>query len=87
MADARRQRRDPGAISLGFLRDAALEARRSLQVERMDMVAPAARSGPADAPAGPTRPVSRRAIPRLLHLDDPERLALYRRAVNGQLSG
>ena len=38
------------------------------------------------APEGPDEARVARAIPRLLHLDDPNRLALYKRAVAGELS-
>ena len=43
-------------------------------------------AGLPTAPEGPDEAHVARAIPRLLHLDDPDRLALYKRAVAGELS-
>jgi len=88
MADARRHAGvDPGAISLAeFLRDAALELDDLYRSSgwtwsrlRREAGLPAAAEGPDDARVA-------RAIPRLLHVDDPNRLALYKRAVAGELS-
>jgi hypothetical protein len=43
-------------------------------------------AGLLTAPEGPDEAHVARTIPRLLHLDDPDRLALYKRAVAGELS-
>ena len=88
MADARRHAGgDPGAIGLAdFLRDAALELDDLYKSSgwtwsrlRREAGLPAAAEGPDEARVA-------RAIPRLLHVDDPNRLALYKRAVAGELS-
>jgi hypothetical protein len=88
MADARRHAGgEPGAIGLAdFLRDAALELDDIYKSSgwtwsrlRREAGLPAPSEGPDEARVA-------RAISRLLHVDDPNRLALYKRAVAGDLS-
>jgi hypothetical protein len=87
MADARRHAGgDPGAIGLAdFLRDAALELddlyKSSWTWSRLRREA-----GLPAAPEGPDEARIARAIPRLLHVDDPNRFALYKRGLAGELS-
>ena len=88
MAEARRQAGgDPDSIGLvDFLRDAALELDDLYKSNGWTWSRLRREAGLSALPAGPDETRLARAIPRLLHLDDPERLSLYRRAVNGQLS-
>jgi superfamily II DNA or RNA helicase/HKD family nuclease len=88
MADGRRHAGgDPASITLAeFLRDAALEPDDLYKTAgwtwsrlRRDAALWTASEGPDEAQIG-------RAIPRLLHVDDPGRLALYKRAFAGDLS-
>jgi superfamily II DNA or RNA helicase len=88
MADARRHAGgNPEGIGLrDFLRDAALEA---VDVYRSEGWTWSRLRREAGLPTPPARPDERRvarAFPRLLHLDDPNRLSLYRRAVTGALA-
>jgi superfamily II DNA or RNA helicase len=88
MAEARRRdRRDPAAISLAeFLRDGAMEVGDLYRSAGWTWSRLRREAGLPTAPEGPEEARIARALPRLLHLDDPERLALYRRAVAGELS-
>jgi hypothetical protein len=88
MADARRHAGgDPGAIGLAdFLRDAALELDDLYKSSGWTWSRLRREAGLPEAPEGPHEARVARAIPRLLHLDDPNRLALYKRAVAGELS-
>jgi superfamily II DNA or RNA helicase len=87
MAEARRHAgRDPASISLAdFLRDASLELDDLYKTSgwtwsrlRRQAGLPTAAEGPSEAQVG-------RAIQRLLHLDDPNRIAIYKRAISGEL--
>lgn len=88
MADARRHDGgDPDAIGLSdFLRDAALELDDLYKSSGWTWSRLRREAGLTTLPEGPNEAGLSRAIPRLLHLDDPGRLALYRRAVTGHLS-
>jgi hypothetical protein len=78
---------DPEAISLGdFLRDAALELEDLYKSNEWTWSRLRREAGLPTPSEGPDEARVARAIPRLLHLDDPLRLALYRRAVAGRLS-
>jgi superfamily II DNA or RNA helicase/HKD family nuclease len=78
---------DPAKISLAdFLRDAALELDDLYKSVGWTWSRLRREAGLPTAPEGPDEVHIARAIPRLLHLDDPDRLALYRRAVVGELS-
>ena len=78
---------DPDGITLAdFLRDAALEPDDLYKSSGWTWSRLRREAGLFEAPKGPDEDQLTRAIPRLLHLDDPERLALYRRAVIGRLS-
>ena len=87
MADGRRHAGgDPAAITLAdFLRDAALEVDDLYKSRDWTWSRLRREAGLPTLPEGPYESELTRAIPRLLHLDDPDRLALYRRAVRGQL--
>lgn len=88
MAEARqRAGDDPASISLAdFLRDAALEVDELYKSTGWTWSRLRREAGLSTVPEGPNEAHVARAIPRLLHLDDPERLALYRRALSGELS-
>lgn len=88
MAESRRRAgRDPASISLGeFLRDAALEVDDLYKSSGWTWSRLRREAGLPTAAEGPDESRVARAIPRLLHVDDPVRLALYRRAVAGELS-
>jgi superfamily II DNA or RNA helicase/HKD family nuclease len=78
---------DPAAISLAdFLHDASLEIDELYKSSGWTWSRLRREAGLPTAPEGPNETLVARAIPRLLHLDDPERLALYRRALAGELS-
>jgi hypothetical protein len=78
---------DPAGISLAdFLRDAALEIDELYKSSGWTWSRLRRESGLPTAPEGSNEAHVARAIARLLHLDDPERLALYRRALAGELS-
>ena len=84
-------RRDAGAgpcsIGLGdFLRDAALELDDLYKSNCWTWSRLRREAGLSSVPRGPDEDQLSRSIPRLLHLDDPQRLVLYRRAVTAQLS-
>jgi superfamily II DNA or RNA helicase/HKD family nuclease len=87
MADGRRHAgRDPAAITLAeFLRDAALEVEDLYKTPGWTWSRLRRDSGLEAAAEGPNEAQIARAIPRLLHLDDPRRLALYKHAVAGEL--
>jgi superfamily II DNA or RNA helicase/HKD family nuclease len=89
MVDARRHAGgEPASISLAdFIRDAALELDDLYKAGGWTWSRLRREAGLPTAPEGPDEAQVARAIPRLLHLDDPERLALYKRAVAGELSG
>jgi hypothetical protein len=88
MADARRHAGgDPASISLAaFLRDAALEPGDLYKSSGWTWSRLRREAGLPTASEGPDEAHVARAIPRMLHLDDPDRLALYKRAVAGELS-
>jgi superfamily II DNA or RNA helicase len=88
MAEARRHAGgDPASITLAdFLRDAALELDDLYRTAGWTWSRLRREAGLPTAAEGPHETHVARAIPRLLHLDDPARLALYRRAVAGELS-
>jgi superfamily II DNA or RNA helicase/HKD family nuclease len=78
---------DPEAVSLGdFLRDAALELEDLYKSNEWTWSRLRREAGLPTPSEGPDEARVARAIPRLLHLDDPLRLALYRRAAAGRLS-
>src|SRR5262249_27257127 len=87
MADARRHAGgDPAGIGLAdFLREAALELDDLYRSSGWTWSRLRREAGLPTAAEGPEEAHVARAIPRLLHLDDPDRLALYRRAVTGSL--
>ena len=87
MADGRRHAgRDPATITLAdFLRDAALELDDLYKSAGWTWSRLRREACLPTAPEGPDEALVARAIPRLLHLDDPDRLALYKRAVAGEL--
>ena len=87
IADARRLAgRDAAAVTLReFLDDAALEVEDLYKTSGWTWSRLRRAAGLPTAPEGPDEERVARAIPRLLHLDDPARLALYRRAVAGEL--
>ncbi len=87
MADGRRRAGgDPAGITLaGFLRDAALDVDDLYRSAGWTWSRLRREAGLPTAPEGPDEAHVARAIPRLLHLDDPERLALYKHAVAGEL--
>lgn len=88
MAESRRHAGlDPAGISLGaFLRDAALDLDDLYKSSGWTWSRLRREAGLATPAEGPDEARVARAIPRLLHVDDPVRLALYRRAVAGDLS-
>ena len=88
MAEARRLGGgDANAIGLAdFLRDAALELDDLYKSNDWTWSRLRREAGLAVAPPGPDETRVARAIPRLLHLDDPRRLSLYQRAMAGELS-
>jgi len=88
MANVRRRAGlNPDAIGLAdFLRDAALELDDLYKSDGWTWSRLRREAGLSAPSAGPDEDRLSRAIPRLLHLDDPNRLALYRRAVAGELS-
>ena len=88
MAEARRLAGgDANAIGLAdFLRDAALELDDLYKSNDWTWSRLRREAGLSVAPPGPDETRVARAIPRLLHLDDPRRLSLYQRAMNGELS-
>jgi superfamily II DNA or RNA helicase/HKD family nuclease len=90
MVEGRRLARgEPARIGLAeFLRDAALELDdlyKSSGTPPWTWSRLCREAGNPTGPEGPDEATLSRAIPRLLHLDDPRRLALYRRAVTGEL--
>ena len=89
MVDARRHAgRDPASLTLAdFLRDAALELDDLYKSPGWTWSRLRREAGLQTAPEGPDEAHVARAIPRLLHLDDPDRLDSYKRAVAGELSG
>ncbi len=88
MAEARRSEgREPDSVSLNeFLRNAALEVGDLYKSNGWTWSRLRREVGLSTPPQGPEEARLSRAIPRLLHVDDPLRLALYRRAATGQLS-
>ena len=88
MADARRHAGgDPSAIGLAdFLRDAALEPDDLYKSSGWTWSRLRREAGLPTGAEGPDETRAARAILRLLHVDDPNRLALYKRAVAGELS-
>ena len=87
MADGRRHAGgDPARTTLGeFLRDAGLEPEDLYKTPGWTWSRLRREAGLQTAEEGPDEAQIARALPRLLHLDDPDRLALYRRAVAGAL--
>jgi hypothetical protein len=87
MADEwRHAGRDPAAITLSdFLRDAAVEIDDLYRSAGWTWSRLRREAGLSAVPEGPDEAHVARAISRLLHVDDPDRLALYRRAVAGDL--
>jgi hypothetical protein len=78
---------DAAAVRLGeFLRDAALELADVYRSKGWTWSRLRREADISKFPEGPDEDRLARAIGRLLHLDDPERLALYRRAVTGRLA-
>lgn len=88
VADVRRRAGgDPNEIGLGdFLHDAALEIHDLYKSTGWTWTRLRREAGLAALPLSADEEQLSRAIPRLLHLDDPDRLSLYRRAVRGELS-
>lgn len=88
MAESRRLAGgDPAGIRLAdFLRDAALEPDDLYKSAGWTWSRLRREAGLPTPPEGPDDLRLSRAIPRLLHLDDPDRLALYSRAALGRLS-
>lgn len=88
IADTRRGAgSDPAGIGLAdFLRDAALELDDLYKSNGWTWSRLRREAGLSKLPKGPDEDQLARAIPRLLHVDDPERLSLYRRAVTATLS-
>lgn len=77
---------DSGSITLAeFLRDAALEPEDLYKTAGWTWSRLRREAGLETAGEGPDETQVARAVPRLLHLDDPERLALYKRAATGEL--
>ena len=87
MADGRRHTGgDPASITLAeFLRDAALEPDDLYKTAGWTWSRLRREAGLRTPAEGPEEVHVARAIPRLLHVDDPDRLALYKRAVAGDL--
>ena len=87
MADGRRHAGgDPASITLAeFLRDAAVELEDLYKTAGWTWSRLRREAGLQTAGEGPDEAQIARAVPRLLHLDDPDRLALYKRAVAGEL--
>jgi superfamily II DNA or RNA helicase/HKD family nuclease len=87
MADGRRRAGDdPAGISLAdFLRDAGLEPDDLYKSAGWTWSRLRREAGLPTAIEGPDEALVARAIPRLLHLDDPDRLALYKHAVASDL--
>src|SRR5207245_808051 len=88
MADARRLTGgDPNQIRLAdFLRDAALDVQDLYKSNGWTWSRLRREAGLTTLPEGPDEARLARALPRLLHVDDPDRLALYRRAARGELA-
>ena len=88
IADAQRHAgADQNQIRLAdFLRDAALEVDDLYKSPGWTWSRLRREAGLSTLPQGADEDRLSRAIPRLLHLDDPERLSLYGRAVRGELS-
>ncbi len=88
MADARRQTGgDPNQIRLAdFRRDAALDVQDLYKSNGWTWSRLRREAGLTTLPEGPDEARLARALPRLLHVDDPDRLALYRRAARGELA-
>ncbi|MBS1856155.1 MAG: DUF3427 domain-containing protein [Acidobacteria bacterium] len=83
----RREGGDPNEIGLGdFLHDAALEIQDLYRSGGWTWTRLRREAGLSALPQSADEERLSRAIPRLLHLDDPDRLSLYRRAVRGELS-
>jgi hypothetical protein len=87
MADGRRHAGgDPASITLAeCLRDAALEPEDVYKSAGWTWSRLRRDADLLTESAGPDEAQISRAIPRLLHVDDPERLALYKRAAAGKL--
>jgi superfamily II DNA or RNA helicase/HKD family nuclease len=87
MADGRRQEGgDPARITLAeFLRDSALEVEDLYKTAGWTWSRLRREAGFQTSREGPDESQIAHAVPRLLHLDDPDRLTLYRRAVAGEL--
>ena len=87
MAETRRLAgADANAIGLAdFLRDAALEVDDLYKSNDWTWSRLRREAGLSVGPPGPDETRVARAIPRLLHLDDPRRLSLYQRALAGEL--
>jgi hypothetical protein len=85
MAEARRGAgSDPAQIGLAdFLRDTAVDLSDLYRTNGWTWSRLRREAGLPTPPEGPEEARVSRAIPRLLHLDDPGRLALYKRAVTG----
>jgi hypothetical protein len=88
MADARRQTgADPNEIRMSdFFRDAALDVQDLYKSNGWTWSRLRREAGLTTPPEGPDEARLARAFSRLLHVDDPARLALYRRAARGELS-
>jgi hypothetical protein len=87
MAEVRRQTDGgPDAIRLAdFLRDAALDVSDVYKSNGWTWSRLRREAGLSAEAEGPDERRLARAVPRLLHVDDPDRLALYRRAALGEL--
>jgi superfamily II DNA or RNA helicase/HKD family nuclease len=88
MADARRQMgEDPNEIRMAdFLRDAALDVEDLYRANAWTWSRLRREAGLMTPPEGPEEARLARAFSRLLHVDDPARLVLYRRAARGELT-
>lgn len=88
MAEIRRQSdTDPSAITLAdFLRDAALGLDDIYRSNAWSWARLRREAGLTTAAMGADEARLSKALPRLLHEDDPDRLDLYRRAAAGQVS-
>jgi len=83
----RREGGDPNDITLkDFVEGAAIEVQDLYKTAGWSWTRLRREAGLSALPISADEDRLSRAIPRLLHLDDPDRLSLYRRAVRGELS-